>query len=192
VKADNLTAGSLALSARFTWRIQQASPLVKNLISIRSRSRFRGRSESSTPISGRPARGLGKESRAIGVSRSTRRCDPVWRVIAQADTGSVARHARRHAPQGLRSVQAHARWRRDHSPLSADQAPLVTLKRRVRGLSWRCERSLGWPLRVASRVAMCALACAAAWALACAAAMEWALAMAHGCADIGLTPLTCW
>jgi hypothetical protein len=73
VKADDLTAGSLALSARFTWRIQQASPLVKNLISIRSRSRFRGRSESSTLISGRPARGLGKEFGAIGVSRSTRR-----------------------------------------------------------------------------------------------------------------------
>jgi len=31
VKADDLTAGPLALSARITRRFQQASPLVKNL-----------------------------------------------------------------------------------------------------------------------------------------------------------------
>jgi len=50
--------GSLALAARFTRRLQQASPLVKNLISIRSRSRCRGRSESSTPLSWRSASGV--------------------------------------------------------------------------------------------------------------------------------------
>jgi hypothetical protein len=31
VKADDLTAGPLALSARITRRFQQASPLIKNL-----------------------------------------------------------------------------------------------------------------------------------------------------------------
>ena len=46
--------GSLALSARFIWRFQQASPLVKNSFSIRSRSRFRGRSEMSTQCGGGP------------------------------------------------------------------------------------------------------------------------------------------
>ena len=56
-------------------RFQQASPLVKNLISIRSRSRFRGRSEMSTRCCGGPQVVWQKKFGPIGVSGSPRRFD---------------------------------------------------------------------------------------------------------------------
>ena len=105
MKADDLTAGPLALPAPFTWRFQQASPLVKNLISIRSRSRFRGRSEMSTRRCGGPQVVWQKKFGPIGVSGSPRRFDRKMRVVAQADFDSVVRHARRRGHAETASAQ---------------------------------------------------------------------------------------
>ena len=96
MKDDDLTAGSLALSARFTLRFQQASPLVKNLISIRSRSRFRGRSEMSTRCCGGPQVVWEKKFGPIGVSGSTRRQAPVW-----TDPGTTSATTTRDEYSGL-------------------------------------------------------------------------------------------
>ena len=100
--------GSLALSARFTWRFQQASPLVKNLISIRSRSRFRGRSESSTPMLRRSASGLAQRvsrHQRVGLDTPVQSSSSGRRV--QRDSGGIGVSPMASAPEPPVILRCH-------------------------------------------------------------------------------------
>src|SRR5665647_1147608 len=124
MKDDDLTAGSLALSARFTLRFQQASPLVKNLISIRSRSRFRGRSEMSTRCCGGPQVVWQKKSGRIGVSaqRPHQRRSHT-KTVSQEHGPATDRWGEERQPQQSRTEPSPGRQRTHPVALSYSHTP---------------------------------------------------------------------